>query len=444
MMQTELQRDICLAQDIAREVCRQGGRAYYVGGFVRDRVLGRESKDVDIEIHGLSAAASAELLAGFGRVEEHGASFGILQVRGYGVDIYVFVGDGVRESALRRDLTINALYEDILTGEIVDCFGGAADLERGVLRYVDADTFGEDPLRVLRVAQFAARFGMRADESTKALCRQIDLSGVACERVLEELRKTLLKSAAPSVAFELLCEMGQLSPWFCEIESLRGVPQNPVYHPEGDVWAHTMLVLDAAAELREQASDPFDFMLAALVHDVGKPQTTRTLEDGRLVAYGHEAAGVPVAKAFLRRLGVRNKTESYVLNMVELHMAPLSLARQGARQKSYNKLFDQSVCPRDLLLLAFADARGRVGATLDEATRSELEDRLAAFEELMALPCVQGRDLIELGVEPGPLMGEVLKYAHKLRLSMVNKERALQQCAGFYRKLKADEAKQLG
>lgn len=443
--------DVELARAIATAVDRRGGHTFYVGGFVRDHMLGREGKDVDIEVHGIEIAELERLLSTFGALEAFGASFGVYGLRGHALDIAVprkrgvcggsediatsadpFVG--VREAARRRDITINALYEDVLTGEVVDCFGGLDDLSRGIIRHVDAETFSDDPLRVVRVAQFAARLGMSVASETMGLCRGIDLAGVAPERVLGELRKALLMSDVPSTFFCYLREMGQLDTWFSEVEALVGVPQNPAYHPEGDVWEHAMLVLDAAAGLAGRASDSFCFMLAALCHDFGKATTTE-LHHGRIVSYGHETAGVPLADAFLARLRAGDASRRYVRNMVELHMAPNAYVAQGSGRKAYNRLFDRSCCPRDLLLLAQADSLGRGGGLASPGPVDELAARLVSFEDLMARPYVRGEDLLAYGVEPGPEMGEALRFAHKLRLAGLDKDQQLRQALAYWHSL---------
>ena len=451
--------DVALAELLASKVAACGGRVYYVGGFVRDRLLNRENKDVDVEVHGISLECLEGLLAELGTLETLGASFGIYNLHGHKLDICVprradtegrggrdmlrelsdpFVG--LRQAALRRDLTINALYQDVLTGEVIDFFGGRDDLAQGVIRHVSDETFVQDPLRVLRVAQFAARLSMRVDPATTELCSRVNLEGLPSERVEEELRKALLKAPRPSAFFAELRAMGQLDSWFAEVSALIGVPQNPVYHPEGDVWNHTMRVIDAAAGMRDRASDAFSYMLAALCHDFGKPQTTCE-RDGRIISYGHEQVGVDVARAFLERVVGSTKVQAYVINMVELHMAPNSHVAQRARQKSFNHLFDQSCCPRDLLLLAAADDLGSGNGELTPGTQERLNEVLSAYEELMARPFVQGRDLVEAGMEPGPALGEVLRYAHKLRLAGLSKEDQLRQCLGVYRSLVHEEAK---
>ncbi|MBR7161914.1 MAG: tRNA nucleotidyltransferase, partial [Clostridia bacterium] len=314
-----LQNDLDMAVKLASEVKNHGGTAYYVGGYVRDRLLHLENKDIDIEIHGVEVSVLKQILDSLGERVSMGESFGIFALKGYGLDIALprkekAVGKGHRdfetytdpmigtsEAAKRRDFTINAMMMDVLTGEIVDHFGGREDLERRILRHVSTETFPEDALRVLRGAQFAARFHCTVAPETVSLCKAMPLSHLSRERVWEELRKALCKADRPSVFFLTLREMEQLDTWFPEVRNLIGVEQNPVYHAEGDVFSHTMMVLDEAAKYREQASDPFGFMLTALCHDFGKAVCTEMIK-GKLCSYNHEIKGLPLAEAFLRRL----------------------------------------------------------------------------------------------------------------------------------------------
>lgn len=400
-----------------RRAASLGGAAYYVGGFVRDRLLGRENTDVDIEVHGVTPRQLAEILDGMGGRLEMGASFGIYGLKGYGLDIAMprrerATGRGHRDfqvsvdpflgteqAARRRDFTVNALMENVLTGQVLDHFHGLDDLRRGILRHVDSRTFPEDPLRVLRGAQFAARFRFAVAPETVALCRGIDLSALPPERVEGELCKALLQADRPSLFFETLRDMGQLSPWFPEVEALIGVPQDPGFHQEGDVWNHTMLVLDQAAALRSRARRPFAFMLAALTHDLGKTVTTQRVR-GRIHAYAHETAGVPLVEALLRRIVGEKAVTAYVLNMVELHMKPNALVGADASVKASNRMFDRSVEPEDLILLAAADGRGTRGRWPWEDTEPWLRQRLALYREIMARPQVTGAELIAAGLTP--------------------------------------------
>ena len=235
--------------------------------------------------------------------------------------------------------------------------------------------------------------------------------------------------------FETLRDMGQLSPWFPEVEALIGVPQDPGFHQEGDVWNHTMLVLDQAAALRSRARRPFAFMLAALTHDLGKTVTTQRVR-GRIHAYAHETAGVPLVEALLRRIVGEKAVTAYVLNMVELHMKPNALVGADASVKASNRMFDRSVEPEDLILLAAADGRGTRGRWPWEDTEPWLRQRLALYREIMARPQVTGAELIAAGLTPDSRFRELLDYAHKLHLAGIPHDSALKQTLAYARKRK--------
>ena len=265
--------------------------------------------------------------------------------------------------------------------------------------------------------------------------KRMDLTALPKERIFGEMEKALEKAARPSIFFAQLRAMNQLNDWFPELEALIGVPQDPFHHPEGDVWNHTMQVLDSAATLRKDSSDHIPFMLSALVHDLGKAVTT-TCDDGHIHAYGHETKGLPLAETFLKRISAERRLMKYVLNMTQLHMRPNMMAAQNAGKKSMMHLFDESVCPEDLLLLAKADRMGRVSPEEYAPTETFLREQLAAYHELMARPFVQGRDLMEAGITPGPDFTEALDYAHKLRLAGIDKESALRQTIAYLNALR--------
>ena len=432
---------------LARRVAERGGTAYYVGGCVRDRLRNIESTDVDVEVHGLYPAQLEAVLSSLGEYLAVGESFGVYTLKGCSLDIamprreekrgaghkdFAVSVDpflGTYKAARRRDFTVNALMENVLTGELVDHFGGVRDLERGVLRHVCGESFAEDPLRVLRAAQFAARFGFTVAEETLALCSRMELGSLSRERIMGELEKALLKAERPSVFFETLREMGQLSVWFAELAQTVGVPQSPRRHPEGDVWTHTMQVCDRAVCFRDQVRDARGFLLAALCHDFGKAVCT-DFSNGDWHAYGHESVGLPLIESFLRRLTAEKALIEYVLNLCALHMKPNRLAADDASVKATNRMFDAALDPEALLCLAAADSCGRTppqyGAFLIE--------RLAVYREYMARPHVMGRDLIEAGVAPSARFSEYLTYAHKCRLAGVPKEDALRQTLALARR----------
>lgn len=442
--------DMQMAREIAGLVSQAGGKTYLVGGIVRDSILGKENKDVDIEIHGIEVKKLEEILQTVGQPLEMGASFGVFGLKGYDIDIAMprkeektgkghkdFKVDvdpylGEYKAAKRRDFTINALMQDVMTGEIVDNFGGRADLEAGVLRHVSDETFAEDPLRVLRGAQFAARFELEIAPETLEISKQMDLSDLASERVFGELSKALIKAQRPSIFFERLRQMDQLDVWFPQLKELIGLEQNPVFHPEGDVWNHTMRVIDEAAKLRSEANYPLGFMVAALYHDVGKIKFTALDETGRIRSIGHEKDHDTLEEAIVK-ISNEHHLKHYVHNMMELHMRPNSLAAQTQNSKAYFKLFDLAASPADLLLLAKADRLGS-GSDGDYAqVEALLREQLKAFEILMDKPYVTGRDLIEAGLTPGKEFSKLLEYAHKLRLSGVDKDKALKQTLALYK-----------
>ena len=376
-----------------------------------------------------------------------GESFGIYGIKGYSLDIAmprrehssgrghkdfdVFVDPflGTYKAAMRRDFTVNAIMENVLTGEIKDYFHGVDDIKNGIIRHVNEQTFKEDPLRVLRAAQFAARLGYSIDQKTKELCSLMDITALTKERVLGEVKKALLKSQRPSIFFQSLKEMNQLQWWFCEMSLLIGLEQNKTHHAEGDVWVHTMMTLDAAASLKDRASDPFGFMLAAALHDLGKSVCTKNI-GGVIHSYGHEEAGLPLAQEFLKRITNEKKLISYVLSLVKDHMKPNIMANQHSSIKATNKMFDGSVDPQALIALACADSLGKLPA-VKESNEEFLNNRLETYREYMSRPFVSGNDLINAGIQPTARFSEYMNYAHKLRLAGVGKESAMKQTLAY-------------
>ena len=448
------EKDLQMAREVARKVAVHGGRTFFVGGFVRDALIRRENKDVDIEVHGITLGCLEEILDELGERISIGESFGIFNLKGFSLDIAmprkeelrgmghkdfdIFVDPfiGTEAASRRRDFTFNALMQDVLTGEIVDHFGGQEDLKNGVLRHVNDISFAEDPLRVLRAAQFAARFGFQVAPETIDLCRRMDLRHLPRERIEGELKKALLKAERPSIFFEVLRKMDQLDAWFPEVKNLIGVPQNPVYHAEGDVWNHTMMVLDQAAKLCHRVRQPLWFMLAAVTHDFGKAVCTEE-KNGVLHAYEHEQQGLPLAETFLRRITSETKLIEYVLNLTEFHMKPNTMADARSAVKVTNRMFDRAVDPEALVCIALADNLGRISTAHPVSNEAWLYQRLEVFREMMSRPYVMGRDLIEAGLTPDKDFTEILRHAHKLRLAGVNKDIALRQVLAFARQLRS-------
>lgn len=451
-------KDKVMARDIAKGVDRLGGRTFFVGGYVRDEVLGKSSKDVDIEVHGIYPESLKDILSELGSIRTQGASFGVYNLSGYDVDIAQprmehAVGRGHKDfevsvdpfigcekAAERRDFTMNAIMKDVLTGEIVDPFNGVDDCKNGIIRHVNDDTFREDPLRVLRAAQFAARFGFEIAPETKEIMSNMDLSTLSKERVYGEMQKALMKSDKPSIFFETLRETNQLDTWFPELKDMIGVKQNEVWHPEGDVWTHTMKTIDEAARLKQLAKNPEFYMMSALCHDMGKPAVFTIGDDGRPHAYGHDEAGVLVAQKFIQRVNNNKDLSKYVSDMVMYHMNPHNAYTQKSRIKTTNAMFDKSICPSDLLLLVKADTASTGMFDRAEEENLFLSERLNIYDERMKHAEVTGTDLINMGLKPGPHFSDILSNAHKQHLSGVDKDAVLKGIDTMYNggKMKAE------
>jgi tRNA nucleotidyltransferase (CCA-adding enzyme) len=428
-----------LVQSIARAVRDEGGCALIVGGWVRDELLGRTSKDLDLEVFGVPAARLRVVLERFGRVDTVGESFTVYKLGDIDVSLprresktgrghkgFAVEGDptlSIEEAARRRDFTINAISRDPLTGERVDPFNGERDLTARVLRAVDAGTFADDSLRVLRAVQFAARFELTVDESTKALCRSIALDDLPAERIWGEIEKLLLQAERPSRGLALALELGVIDRLFPELKALVGCPQEYEWHPEGDVWVHTLMVVDEARKRIEELDRgrAVTVMLGALCHDLGKPPTTAFL-DGRIRSMGHEEEGVAPASAVLDRLNIHSidgyDVRATVLGIVAHHLKP------GMFRKSLSPVSDgafrrlaQKVDLELLARVAKSDCLGRTGNFDCSAMDWFLERaRALGVEHAPPPPIVMGRHLLELGLTPGPRVGEVLKQIYERQL----------------------------
>lgn len=457
---TNLARVIDLPEGVAlcgEVLAREGGRVFVVGGAVRDAFLGRPVKDYDLEVFGLSADAVLNALRGIARTEPAGDSFPVFKVAGLpGISGQLDValprrdskkGPGhrgieavadplmpIEEAARRRDFTINAMMWDVANRVVIDPFGGARDLEMGILRVVDAVSFADDPLRALRAAQFAARFELTVEEGTAKLCASMPLRELPAERISGEIEKALLQAKRPSIAFNLLAEWGQLEAIGPELGPLAATPQDPEWHPEGDVWTHTLLALDVARGLIDDLDLPraLAVMLGTLCHDLGKPSTTK-FEDGRIRSRGHEEAGVAPTLALLDRWNIHTR-DSYPLRdqivaLVRDHLKPGAFyqARHEIGEGAIRRLARR--VETDLLYrVARADCLGRTGNFEPVAMEWFIEEaRKLAVERKAPSPFLLGRDILALGLSPGPRVGLVLAevYEQQLDSKVRNREEAL-------------------
>jgi tRNA nucleotidyltransferase (CCA-adding enzyme) len=430
------------ATAIAAAVRDAGGRALVVGGWVRDRLMGRASKDVDLEVFGLTAERLRALLEPFaapGGVTAVGESFQVYKVGGIDVALprresksgrghkgFVITGDpamSFEDAARRRDFRINAISWDPLTQEYIDPFDGRADIAHRLLRAVDPRTFGEDSLRVLRAIQFAARFDFVLDPATAALCASIPLDDLPAERIWGEFEKLLL-APRPSVGFRLMMQLGVVARLFPELQALAGCVQEPEWHPEGDVWVHTLQVIDQARTRIDDLDRPrqLAIMLGAVCHDFGKPATTKFL-DGRIRSIDHEEQGVAPASAFLDRLNL-NTIDGFdvrreVLGVTAHHLKPgmWFKVRDEVGDGAFRRLA-QKVDLQLLARVAKSDCMGRAPGVFDCTAMDWFLERAQAIgaDKGPPAPILLGRHILALGVKPGPRVGEVLKAVYELQL----------------------------
>ena len=478
----------------------KGANAVVVGGAVRDMLLGIPVKDYDIEVYGLQKVEELEAVLGtFGSVNSVGKSFGVVKLKSgtwefdfsfprterktgkghQGFDVSVDGALDFKTAARRRDFTINAIGYEMQKCSLIDPYGGVDDIKKSCLRHIDANTFVEDPLRVYRAVQFAARFGFTVAQETASLCKKMVAEGMLDElpkeRVYEEWKKLLLKADKPSVGLELMREWGIIERYFPELHALISVPQDAKWHPEGDVWVHTMMVVDEMArelkrkrekgkEKEEDEKQQLKLLFSALCHDFGKPLTTTIeYEDGkvekwqelnksvspethtktihyslftihsntRIRALRHETAGLEPARNFLYRLTNEHDFIENILPLVEHHLKPSQFYAQGAKDGAIRRLATK-VNIEALVAVAKADFLGR---TTPEAKKGDYPAGEWLLERAQKLsvrteplkPLIQGRDLIALGLQPSPQFKTILDdlYAMQLDGKIGTKEAAV-------------------
>lgn len=426
-------------KDIVKAIDTKNGRTLLVGGAVRDLLLDLPIKDLDIEVHGVALKDLEALLSVFGTVSLIGKAFGVLRIHGLDIDwslpridtagrkpiVEIDPYMGITQAFRRRDLTINAMGIDLKTCELLDPFNGQKDLMNNILRATDLYFFVDDPLRLFRVMQFIGRFEMQVDDQLNALCRSMDISAVSTERIEMEFEKLFLKSKRPSLGIRWLKEIGRLKGILPELAKTVGVPQEPRWHPEGDVFEHSMQSLDAAAALEYETDwEKLVVIYAAMCHDIGKTETTKTI-DGIIRSLGHEDAGYRLSQCMLERITHNKELVDAVPKLVKYHMQPSQFISANATSAAYKRLANKLAPYATLFMLAklkIADRRGRNPKNSEPLAHDD-ED-IAKFiqksRELNVLdqveaPVLQGRDLLDV-IEPGPYMGNILKRAYDIQL----------------------------
>jgi len=406
-----------------------------------------EPSDWDLEVYGVEPALVRSILEQFGPVNVVGESFTVYKLGsdidvslprrerkvGHGHKAFIVEGDpamSVVEATRRRDFTINAILMDPLTGEIIDPYNGRSDIKNRVIRVVAADTFSEDSLRVLRAAQFASRFRFEIEDKTIELCRAINLDDLPCERIWGEIEKLLLLSPEPSIGLGHLRDLLVIDKLFPEIKRLIGVTQDPVWHPEGDVFVHTQLVLDVARQLIDELpyAKQVTVMLAALAHDFGKPATTK-FQDGHWRSLGHAEAGVGATERFLDRLNIHTidnyDVRGQVVALVKDHLKPGEFfkKREEVGEGAFRRLARR--CEPDLLYrVAKADSLGRNAEWVPREnwfTADAQEWFIERARELQVdsgppQPLLLGRHLLEMGLQPGIRIGEITAAIYEMQL----------------------------
>lgn len=417
-----------LATEIGQAIADKGGKAFFVGGMVRDALLNKDSKDIDIEVFGINRDELETILGTFGTVNLVGKSFGVYKLGDIDISVprlETKTGDGhkgftvipnpfldVETAMRRRDFTINAIYQDVLTGEIVDKFGGLDDLANGIIRVVDKETFKDDSLRVLRATQFASRLGFTVVDADYMW--NIDLSDLPSERIFGELEKLLLGENVKH-GLETLAAVGATKQLFPELDILFATPQDPIWHPEGDVWTHTLMVVNEAQKIVSDLSreERLTVMLACLFHDLGKATTTEIVGD-RVKAHGHAEAGVPIAEAILDRLNVYTvngyDVRKNVLELIERHLVPMQLYRdKDIIKDSVFKRLSLKVNLKLLPIVCKADVLGR-GGDVNADCVDWFNERVANLDLVgkEIEPILKGRHLIGLGMKPSSEFGVIL------------------------------------
>jgi tRNA nucleotidyltransferase (CCA-adding enzyme) len=447
-----------ILEEIILNLQEIGATPILVGGCVRDSLLQIPCKDYDVEIFGIDSLETIlKSLKKYGSVKLVGKSFGVLTLK---VDEYDFdfalartekktglshqdfevttnANLSYKEAAIRRDFTINSIGYDFFKESYLDPYNGIEDLKKKIIRHINDDTFIEDPLRVYRAIQFASRFQFTIDTKTKELCEQMvlndDLSYLAKERIYEEFKKLFLKSSKPSIGFELLKELEVLR-YFPELKALINCEQEKEYHPEGDVWVHTLMTLDEMSKIikDENIQDEYRILYlfyAILCHDLGKPYCTEII-NGKITSYKHESLGIEPTISFLSRLTNESKFIERVIPLVKNHLAPFQLFKDSSSLKAVKRL-SLKCNIEDLCLVCLADCKGRTIPNKEKCDKAvswllqKARELNISSDGLKSL--VQGRDLIVLGLKPGKEFKEILDFALDLQIEENEKKEVIIQ-----------------
>jgi len=424
---------------LCQHIQQLNGKAWLVGGCVRDLILDQTPKDYDIEVFGLEMSLLQAALNKLGRTALVGQQFGVLKLwmdgfefdvalprseiksgpghRGFDVTPDPFVSE--QSASLRRDFSINAMMFDPLNNSLIDYHDGVKDLENKTLRHV-SPAFSEDPLRPLRAMQFAARFQLKLHPQTATLCRSLieESATLPKQRIWREWQKWC-HAPHPSYGLQLLQDCGWLS-LYPSLEDMVDCPQSPYWHPEGDVWRHTLQVCDQAASVakRYQLDDENTeiLALAALCHDVGKPKSTTMDQSGHISSSEHSQSGVPFSICFLDQIAAPHRFAPYISALVAEHITHI----HGAPTARAVRRLSHRLEPANIELwemLVEADASGRAPAPTSRPALPwlQLAQELQHHQQ-KPHAILNGKMLLQLGISPGPEMGLILDKAYHAQL----------------------------
>lgn len=443
---------------ILQKIHEATGRVLLVGGAVRDLFLGQPCKDLDIEIYGLESEKVESILKRFGSVFTVGKAFGVFRISGIDIDwslprydsagrkpmVHINPNMSFEDAFARRDLTINALGIDLISYELIDPFNGVSDIEHKVLRCPDTKLFIEDPLRFYRVMQFIGRFEMYPDIELNHLCATMDITDVSIERIEVEFQKLLLRSRYPSLGIRWLAAIGRLPSVLPELAATIGIEQDATWHPEGDVFEHSMQVLDASVFYTyDDVMHTLALRYAALCHDLGKVTTTKRHEDGKITSYGHELVSAQLTKIVLKRIMRTITLLDCVVLLVRHHMAPGQFIASGAKMPAYKRLAQALYPQATLAMLADLSCADKCGRNphdtkpFKQACSDVEEFRLKAIVAQVILapeePLLKGRDLLDK-VAPGAELGRMLDYAYQIQIehSITDKQELKKRVLDFF------------
>ena len=424
-----------ITEELFKLFYKNGGNLLLVGGSVRDLLIGISPHELDFEARGLSLEQIKKLLSDKFRCDEVGKAFGVLRIKGFpieialprtekksgighkGFDVEIDPYLPFENAVQRRDFTINAMAFDPLECVLLDPCNGREDLRNRILRHV-GPAFCEDPLRVLRGMQFIARFDLSPTQETVDICKSIEMENLAPERIFEEWKKLILKGKNISGGLNFLKDTGWVK-FLPELSALIGCKQDPEWHPEGDVWVHTLHCMDAFA--RERIGEEWEDLVVGfgiLCHDFGKPLTTKIGDDGRIRSPLHEPKGEAPTRSFLLRMTNQVDLQEQVVPLVRRHLTPRTFYKDKASDGAVRRLANKVKRIDRLVRVASADIKGRPPREDDFPEGPWLIKRAEELEvkDSEPKPIILGRHLIDRGLKPGPAFSPILEQCFEEQL----------------------------